>query len=250
MRALRLWSEPAQAHWWFRAAWLATAPAKTALRSRRRAFSSTCPWGRPSCSTALPAASAARTASSRASAAPSRARQTPTASTPRPPVSTASAFARMVTASRAENDEGDSRCTPSGVPSDSAFLQVERAGKSEGDYLALHVESSGDANPLPLLQAKLTAWRAQHACPQRPSSTQSGSSESEPTDDAACACRVTAQADGAATWALIGALFVVARWRRAARQLRPTLLARQQASATIPRRHDADLCAHEVHRRE
>lgn len=131
----------------------------------------------------------------------------------------------------AQNGEGDSRCTPTGIPSDSAFLQVERAGGSEGDYLALHVESSDDESPLPLLEAKLAAWRAQHPCPESSGAAgaagQSGTSTSQPSDDAACGCRVTTQLDSAAGWALVGALFVVARRRRAARQLGPALLARE-----------------------
>jgi uncharacterized Ntn-hydrolase superfamily protein len=134
----------------------------------------------------------------------------------------------------AANGEGDSRCTPDGIPSDSAFLQVERAGGREGDYLALHVESSGDATPLPLLEAKLAEWRARHPCSERPGGAagaagetgQSGGSTTARTDDTACDCRVTAPADSVASWALVGALLVVARRRRAARQLRPTLLTR------------------------
>jgi uncharacterized Ntn-hydrolase superfamily protein len=134
----------------------------------------------------------------------------------------------------AENDEGDSRCTPDGIPSDSAFLQVERPGGNEGDYLALRVESSGNDSPLPSLQAQLAAWRAQHPCPASPTSSagaageagQAGSGTLEPASDADCGCRVTSGVDGAATWALFGALLVVTRRRRAARQLRPALLPR------------------------
>jgi uncharacterized Ntn-hydrolase superfamily protein len=137
----------------------------------------------------------------------------------------------------AENAEGDSRCTPDGIPSDSAFLQVERPGGNEGDYLALRVESSGSASPLPALQAQLTAWRTQHPCPSSPTSPtssagasgeagQAGRGMSEPAGDAGCGCRIGSTVDGASTWALVGALLVVARRRWTARQLRPALLPR------------------------
>lgn len=140
----------------------------------------------------------------------------------------------------AESSEGDSRCTPDGIPSDSAFLQVERPGANEGDYLALRVESSGNASPLPALQAQLIAWRAQHPCPSSPMSPassagasgeagqagQAGSGISEPAGDASCDCQIGSGVDGVATWPLVGALLVVARRRWTARQLRPALLPR------------------------
>jgi MYXO-CTERM domain-containing protein len=134
----------------------------------------------------------------------------------------------------AHNGQGDSRCTPAGIPSDSAFLQVERPAGNEGDYLALRVESSGGDDPLPLLQAQLAAWRAQHPCPTSPTSSagaageagQAASGSGDPGRDADCGCRVTSGVDGAVTWALLGALLVIARRRRATRELRPALLPR------------------------
>jgi MYXO-CTERM domain-containing protein len=131
----------------------------------------------------------------------------------------------------AEHAEGDSRCTPDGIPSDSAFLQVERPGGAEGDYLALRVASSGNENPLPRLQAQLATWRAQHPCPASPTSNagaagDAGSGTTEPAGDAGCGCRVAPDVGSALTWTLLGALLVVARRRRAARQLRPALLPR------------------------
>lgn len=61
--------------------------------------------------------------------------------------------------------EGDSRCTPDGIPSDSAFLEVDREGEPAGSYLELHVPSSGDDDPLVELRADFDAWRATHPCP-------------------------------------------------------------------------------------
>jgi MYXO-CTERM domain-containing protein len=121
----------------------------------------------------------------------------------------------------ADNGEGDSRCTAHGLPSDSAFLQVERAGGAEGDYLSLRIRTSGEDNPLPLLEQKLTAWRAGHPCPAPITpSLPSGAAE-----EGGCSCRVHASGAGDAwlAWLLLG-LLVFRRRRTATRQLRPGLL--------------------------
>lgn len=115
----------------------------------------------------------------------------------------------------AHGGEGDSRCTGHGIPSDSAFLQIESPTLAEGDYLSLHVESSGDENPLPQLRAKLEAWRVQHPCPVKEHTAQP--SAHEPS----CGCRF-ASAEPPGAGLLVGGLLVVAWWRhRATRQLRP-----------------------------
>jgi uncharacterized Ntn-hydrolase superfamily protein len=129
----------------------------------------------------------------------------------------------------ATGGEGDSRCTSDGIPSDSAFLQVERPQGSAGDYLALHVESSGAANPLPLLEAKLDEWRVAHPCPVKPSDTSGAGASAGPASPEAggCGCHVAGSLPHEwSAYALFGLLFVVTRWRRAARQLGPALLAR------------------------
>ncbi|HET8932335.1 MAG TPA: DUF1028 domain-containing protein [Polyangiales bacterium] len=64
----------------------------------------------------------------------------------------------------AEHGEGDSRCTGDGIPSDSAFIQVDRPGQSE-PYLRLSVVDSGPESPLPMLRKQFDAWRTQHPCP-------------------------------------------------------------------------------------
>jgi uncharacterized Ntn-hydrolase superfamily protein len=66
----------------------------------------------------------------------------------------------------AANGQGDSRCTDSrGIPSDSAFLQVERPNEPLGGYLALRVPTSGDADPLLELRSAFDSWRRSHPCP-------------------------------------------------------------------------------------
>lgn len=114
----------------------------------------------------------------------------------------------------ARNGEGDSRCTPQGIPSDSAFLQVEAAGTPVGGYLALRVESSGKENPLPLLRKKLSAWRVEHPCPV----------ESTPatTKDTSGGCSLVREGGDGSSALLFCGLAVVAWLRqRATRQLRP-----------------------------
>lgn len=161
----------------------------------------------------------------------------------------------------AEGGEGDSRCTPNGIPSDSAFLQVEAPDGEAGDYLALRVRSSGSDNPLPLLRAQLSAWRVDHPCPapMQPSGGSGGGSSGSggalagsggsggdstagstagaaggpvagttsvaptATESDGCSCRVSSHQADSAVWLLLGGLLVVARRRRraAARQLDP-----------------------------
>ena len=117
----------------------------------------------------------------------------------------------------AHGGQGDSRCTGHGIPSDSAFLQIERPGVAEGDYLSLHVESSGDENPLPQLRARLEAWRVQHPCPV--------ASTSQPPSghDSGCGCVVAGnRAEDESALLLLGSLLIVAwRRKRAPRHLGP-----------------------------
>jgi len=68
----------------------------------------------------------------------------------------------------AQNGEGDSRCTGSGIPSDSAFLEVDREGEPAGTYLRLDVTNTSPQSPLVLLRAQYDAWRATHPCPAPP----------------------------------------------------------------------------------
>jgi uncharacterized Ntn-hydrolase superfamily protein len=153
----------------------------------------------------------------------------------------------------AEGGEGDSRCTELGIPSDSAFLQVERGNASdasEGDYLALHVASSGSENPLPLLEVKLQAWRSQHPCPVELGTAAAHAGAGAPLqgDSDGCGCHAaSAAATNSASCLLLCVLFIVARRRRPARQLHPALLPREQARPTVPGSHHAELCAREIH---
>jgi uncharacterized Ntn-hydrolase superfamily protein len=69
---------------------------------------------------------------------------------------------------------GDNRCTPEGIPSDSAFVQVDREGEPAGSYLKLQVPTSGNADPLVELRASFDDWRASRPCPMPTAGTGSG----------------------------------------------------------------------------
>jgi MYXO-CTERM domain-containing protein len=60
------------------------------------------------------------------------------------------------------NDEGDSRCTPDGIPSDGAFIRVDRPG--EPGWLDLRVDDTAPMNPLVLLRQEYDQWRATNPC--------------------------------------------------------------------------------------
>jgi uncharacterized Ntn-hydrolase superfamily protein len=64
----------------------------------------------------------------------------------------------------AQNGEGDQRCTPNGIPSDSAFIHVDAADKT----VVLHLEAVGTAPTSPLLKLRnqYNAWRKDNPCPK------------------------------------------------------------------------------------
>jgi len=65
----------------------------------------------------------------------------------------------------ARNGEGDSRCTESlGIPSDSAFIQVEAPAGPRGSFLTLRVRASGRDHPITLLRTEFDEWRAANPC--------------------------------------------------------------------------------------
>ena len=116
----------------------------------------------------------------------------------------------------AENGEGDSRCTPSGIPSDSSFIQVERPGTVKGGYLELHVRNSGSQSPIPGLREQFDAWRVAHPCPEPPDGRSGGASPETSEERAGCGCRFRQRTSPSAlgvALALLGALRVRRRSR-------------------------------------
>jgi uncharacterized Ntn-hydrolase superfamily protein len=74
----------------------------------------------------------------------------------------------------AHNGQGDSRCTPDGIPSDGAFVQVDREGETRGSWLKLRVDNTRPENPLTQLRTQFDAWRVTHPCPAPPGPGQPG----------------------------------------------------------------------------
>jgi uncharacterized Ntn-hydrolase superfamily protein len=64
----------------------------------------------------------------------------------------------------ADNGEGDSRCTPDGIPSDGAFIQVDQPTGTAGSYLRIRVEDTAPQNPISLLRQEFDDWRQTHPC--------------------------------------------------------------------------------------
>jgi MYXO-CTERM domain-containing protein len=64
----------------------------------------------------------------------------------------------------AMNGEGDSRCTPRGVPSDSASIEVDLATGAAGSYLRLSLSGTGNTSPLIRLRSMFDTWRMTHPC--------------------------------------------------------------------------------------
>jgi MYXO-CTERM domain-containing protein len=120
-----------------------------------------------------------------------------------------------------DNGEGDRRCTVSrGIPSDSAFVQVDRPNEPAGRYLELHVPTS-DENPLPELRARFDTWRETHPCPSAGEGTgrdpaATPAPERRATGANGCGCRAAGDPRGGSpfVWAAFGALLLgrLRRW--------------------------------------
>ncbi len=79
----------------------------------------------------------------------------------------------------AANGEGDSRCTPDGIPADSAFLRVVDA---DGTVIVdLSVTDTAPQNPMVPLRAAFDAWRVDHPCPALPPGTTGGTTTGDAT---------------------------------------------------------------------
>src|SRR5262249_43252840 len=64
----------------------------------------------------------------------------------------------------AMNGEGDSRCTPRGVPSDSASIEVGSATGGAGSYFGLSLSGTGDTSPLIRVRSMFDHWRMAPPC--------------------------------------------------------------------------------------
>lgn len=113
----------------------------------------------------------------------------------------------------AEHGEGDRRCTgPRGIPSDSAFLRVAGGEGDPEPYVELRVPSSGEADPLVLLRAKLEAWRSAHPCDER------GAAGPGPDANEGCGCHLPRGRSPQNFGLWLGALAALGGARRRARR--------------------------------
>jgi len=60
---------------------------------------------------------------------------------------------------------GDSRCTPSGIPGDSAFIEVDLSDQFEGSFLRIEAIDTAPQDPIALVRARYDEWRVDHPCP-------------------------------------------------------------------------------------
>jgi uncharacterized Ntn-hydrolase superfamily protein len=96
----------------------------------------------------------------------------------------------------ADNGEGDSRCTPDGIPSDGAFIEVDLPGDSAGSFLRLEENDSALDNPIVLLRAQFDSWRITHPC-EAPAMPEAGPPANPTADAAAPAAGGVANTPGA-----------------------------------------------------
>jgi uncharacterized Ntn-hydrolase superfamily protein len=76
----------------------------------------------------------------------------------------------------AMNGEGDSRCTPRGLPSDAASIEVDPTGATAGSFLKLAVAGTGSTSAVVRLREMFDSWRATHACGSSPGAGGAGGS--------------------------------------------------------------------------
>jgi len=65
----------------------------------------------------------------------------------------------------AADGEGDSRCTQSGIPGDSAFIEVDLSDQLEGSFLRIEAIDTAPQDPIALVRARYDEWRVDHPCP-------------------------------------------------------------------------------------
>lgn len=64
----------------------------------------------------------------------------------------------------AMNGEGDSRCTPNGIPSNSAYIEVDLPMGMAGSYLKISVTNTSPMSAVKALRAQFDTWRMTHPC--------------------------------------------------------------------------------------
>jgi uncharacterized Ntn-hydrolase superfamily protein len=83
----------------------------------------------------------------------------------------------------AMNGEGDNRCTPNGIPSNSAYIEVDEASGMAGSYLKLSVTNTSPMSAVKALRAQFDAWRMTHPCASMMPDAGPGDSGTMPMND-------------------------------------------------------------------
>ena len=116
------------------------------------------------------------------------------------------------------NGEGDSRCTDNfGIPSDSAFIQVDREGEPSGTYLRLDITDSRPNSPLLGLRVQYNAWRAGHPCPgtaKPDAGASTGGDAGNPAQPDGGGCCSTSDGGAGSSLLAIGVAVLLRRRRR------------------------------------
>lgn len=82
----------------------------------------------------------------------------------------------------AANGEGDSRCTPAGIPTDAAYIQVDRPDEPRGSFLRLEVRDTAPRSAVAELRERYDAWRVDHPCPTTPAPADAGAPDARGPD--------------------------------------------------------------------
>jgi uncharacterized Ntn-hydrolase superfamily protein len=90
----------------------------------------------------------------------------------------------------AKNAQGDRRCTPSGIPADAAYIQVDLPDQPRGSFLYLEVRATAPQSPIVRLRQLYDNWRVSHACPSGGSGGASGAGGSGGTGATPGTCSI------------------------------------------------------------
>lgn len=130
----------------------------------------------------------------------------------------------------ATGGEGDSRCTPDGIPSDAASIEVDPPGATAGSYLKLSVAGTGRTSAVVQLRAMFDAWRATNPCPggmggsggtTGGAGTTGTGISATPEGGTGCSCGVAAPAPVTAVALMVCLALASVRQRRRSRSRRP-----------------------------
>ncbi|HET9934041.1 MAG TPA: DUF1028 domain-containing protein [Polyangiaceae bacterium] len=81
--------------------------------------------------------------------------------------------------------EGDNRCTSTGIPAKSAYLEVTGVN---GSVFRVSTPDVSPNDPTPIVRKAFDEYRAAHPCPTQPTSETPPSDETPSTSSAGCAC--------------------------------------------------------------